>query len=273
MTAPLSTIRVITVALNLPGPVAAAELHRHGAEVTTLVPPHGDPMAGYSRSLYDLLHHGQEVRTVDLRSEEGRATAHGLLAEADLLITSSRPGALVRMGMDFATTSALNPRLCQVDIVGFPGARAEEPGHDLTYQADNGLVDADLPHTLISDMAGGQQAVTEALLALRLRDAGGVGVRREVALSTAAEFMALPLVHGLTGPGDLLGGAEPMYAVYPTADGMVALAALEPHFRERVLATLGTGSGEDLRRLFATRPTAYWTAWAAEHDVPLSDCR
>jgi alpha-methylacyl-CoA racemase len=279
MLAALTGLKILTVSLNLPGPVAAAACSEHGAEVITVLPPAGDPMAGYSPSFFEELHRGQERRTVNLREESGRAEAHGLVRWADVLITSSRPQALVRMGMDFATTSALNPLLCQVDIVGYPGERADEPGHDLTYQAEHGLVGEDLPRTLLSDMAGGQQAFAECLLALRLREATGSGVRREVALSQAAEFLATPLRHGLTGPGDLLGGGTPWYAVYPTADGRVALAALEPHFRDRLAGLLGVDSGADaeivgaqLRTAFSREPTRRWQEWAREHGLPLTAC-
>ena len=270
---PLSSRHIVSVAVNLPGPVAARALQQAGAEVTTLLPPGGDPMVTYSPGLFEELHAGQELLTVDLRTDSGRARAHDLVARADVLITSSRPQALVRMGMDFGTTSRLNSRLCQVDIVGFPGAAAERPGHDLTYQADEGLVDTQLPRTLVSDMAGGQQAAFEALTGLLLADATARPVHRRVALSDAAAFMALPLTHGLTGRGQLLGGGDPCYDVYATADGAIALAALEPHFRERVAAVVGATTREALTTHFAAHPTGYWVEWAAEHDVPLSACQ
>lgn len=270
---PLSSLHVLSVAVNLPGPVATRALQEAGAQVTTILPPGGDPMNSYSPTLFDALHEGQELLTLDLRSDAGRARAHELLARADVLITSSRPQALVRMGMDFRTTSALNPRLCQVDIVGFPGADADRPGHDLTYQADQGLVDRQLPRTLVSDMAGGQQAAFEALSGVMLVEATGRPVHRRVALSQAAAFMALPLTHGLTGPGQLLGGGDPCYDVYETSDGSVALAALEPHFRERVEKVAGTTARDGLREHFLAHPTAYWVEWAAEHDIPLSACQ
>lgn len=275
----LTGLTVVTVALNLPGPVAAAACAEHGAEVITVLPPAGDPMADYSLSLFEELHRGHQLRTINLREEAGRAEAHELVRQADVLITSSRPQALVRMGMDFKTTSGLHPRLCQIDIVGYPGARAAEPGHDLTYQAGHGLVGAELPRTLLSDMAGGQQAFTECLLALRLREATGAGVRREVALSQAAEFMAMPLRHGLTGTGGRLGGGHPWYAVYPASDGRVAVAALEPHFRDRLAQLLEIDPAGDAAAVAAQLTAAFsadtaqrWHEWARWHDVPLTRC-
>ena len=108
MRSALIDLSVVSVAVNLPGPIAAHHFAKHGAQVTTLLPPSGDPMEHYSPSLYETLHTGQTVTTCNLRETEGREAAHALLREADLLITSSRPKALERMGVDFATTSALN---------------------------------------------------------------------------------------------------------------------------------------------------------------------
>jgi alpha-methylacyl-CoA racemase len=65
---------------------------------------------------------------------------HRELAKADVLLTSFRPSALDKLQMGWKKLHKLYPGLSQVAIVGAPGARAEEPGHDLTYLADNGLV-------------------------------------------------------------------------------------------------------------------------------------
>ena len=86
-------------------------------------------------------------------------------------------------------------------------------------------------------------------------------------------MLARPLVHRLTGARGLLGGDVPVYAVYAAAEGHVALAALEPHFAQR-LATALEVLPEDLTRerlatVFAGRSAAAWEQWAAERDIPL----
>jgi len=124
--------------------------------------------------------------------------------------------------------------------VGAPGERAEEPGHDLTYLAENGLVTGlDLPPTLYADM-GGSLMTSEAVLQTRLHQhQKGKGVYLEVALSEAAAYLALPRSWGLTLPGSAVGGSHAGYRVYPCKDGRVALAALEPHFSKALAEAAG----------------------------------
>ena len=81
--APLAGVRVVTIALNLPGPAAAARLQELGADVVTVLPPSGDPVATLVPALYEELHRGQSVRTVDMKSEAGAAEMEQILAEAD----------------------------------------------------------------------------------------------------------------------------------------------------------------------------------------------
>lgn len=266
---PLHGLRIVNLALNLPGPAAARRLRALGAEVIKVEPPSGDPMATYRRAYYDEMAEGMPVVVLDLKAPDGRARLAGLLAEADLLITSFRPSALLRLGLDPDALASAHPHLCQVAIVGFPEPRAEEAGHDLTYQASMGLVAPPaLPRTLLSDLAGAEQATSAALALLLDRARTGRAGRATVALSDAAAAFAAPLRHGLTAPGALLGGGRPEYALYPAADGWVALAALEPHFRARVEAQLGTDPAA-WAPAFAARPRAHWQAWAAAHDIPL----
>lgn len=269
---PLADVTVVSMALNVPGPVAVARLQQLGASVTTVLPPAGDPLEEYSPQWFADLHRGQQVTTLDLKSEQGRQRLDDLLAEADLFVTSSRASALRRLGVDFEALSVRHPRLCQIDIVGHAGPDADIAGHDLTYAAREGLLrPPTMPATLVADLSGAERAVSEALVALRLRDVDGVGVRREVALADTAHDFAAPATYGLTAPGGRLGGGTPGYALYAAADGWVALAALESHFLVRACELLGVdGSAEAFAAVFATRTCAEWERWASEHDVPLA---
>ena len=89
--APLSGVRVVTLAPNLPGPAAAHRLVQLGATVTKVESPAGDPLALAAPAYYRVLADGQDVRTLDLKTREGRGVLDTLLAGADLLLTSSRP--------------------------------------------------------------------------------------------------------------------------------------------------------------------------------------
>ncbi len=136
----LRGIRIISLAINLPGPLAAARLTELGADVLKVIPPTGDPLAWVSPDWHDVLQRGQEVVKVDLKSAEGRGRLDELLAGRDLLLTSMRPLALARLGLEWSALSARYPRLCQVAIVGYPSPHGDRAGHDLTYQATAGLL-------------------------------------------------------------------------------------------------------------------------------------
>ncbi len=268
---PLAGRRVVTIAINLPGPVAAARFVDLGAHVTKVEPPGGDPMAHASPTAYAELASGQEVLRLDLKDLAHREQLHALLEGADLLITSSRPSALMRLGLGWDEVHATHPRLSVVAIVGSPTPDAEIAGHDLTYQAVVGLLDPDtMPRVLLADLAGAERAVTEGLALLVGSATTGVGGITEVALSAAAESMARTMRWGLTQPGGPLAGGNPAYGIYAAREGHVAVAALEPHFRARLLETLDVdGSRDSLSAAFATRTASEWEAWALEHDLPV----
>lgn len=269
----LSGLRAVSLCINLPGPVAAARLVALGMGLTKVEPPGGDPLALAAPALYNELRAGQEVRTLNLKEAADRRELDRLLAGCDLLLTSSRPGGLARLGLDWETLHSRFPRLCQTAIVGHPPPEENRPGHDLTYAAGLGLVrPPHLPPTLIADLAGAEQAVSAALAVLLARERGGGAGYAQVSLADAAADFALPLRHGLTTPGGILGGGLPGYNLYRTADGWIALACLEPHFWEGLLAHLGLkdGSYPVLSEMFAARPSLYWVAWAKSKDIPLA---
>jgi alpha-methylacyl-CoA racemase len=265
---PLSGIRVVTIAVNVPGPLAVSKLRDAGAQVTKVEPPDGDPLEGFCASWYRELHDGITTRRLDLKSEAGAEQMRGLLADTDLFIGSQRPAALARLGLDAATllapgcpTSALR----WLNIVG----ECEQPeiaGHDLTYLARAGLLGTDLPRTLMADVLGAESAFARALLLLREPP----GTAANVGLFDSLASLVAPLRHGLTSPGGVLGGGMPAYGVYPAREGRVAIAALEPHFRANLYQALGRAEGSTLRDAFYDRSAAEWETWALERDLPLS---
>ena len=136
---PLTGTRIVSLAQNVPGPVALARLVGFGAVAVKIEPPAGDPLAGFCRPWYDALHAGIERRTLDLKSADGRQALDTLLADADVLLTSQRPSALARLGLDPARTFSVGPRLRLVRVVG-DTTDPERAGHDVTYQAEAGLL-------------------------------------------------------------------------------------------------------------------------------------
>ncbi len=100
MSTPLSTLTILTLAANVPGPVAAARLRDLGARVIKVEPPFGDPLAVAGADWYADLHRDVDVRVLDLKDTVDRGELDRLLAQADLLLTSNRPSALARLGLD-----------------------------------------------------------------------------------------------------------------------------------------------------------------------------
>lgn len=278
---PLRGVRVLSLALNLPGPAALMRLRNLGATCTKAEPPTGDPMGQYNPAAYAQLHEGVKLLTLDLKATQGQAALQRELARTDVLLTSFRPSALNKLGLSWKTLHKAHPTLALVAIVGAPGERAEAPGHDLTYLADAGLVTGlDLPATLFADMGGALMAADAVLQAVLLKRSTGRGSFHEVALSDAAAWLALPRTWGLTQPKGAVGGAHAGYRVYPCKDGRVAVAALEPHFAAALCDAAGVpmksmatmflpATHQAVAAFLAGRTRAQLERLATERDVPL----
>jgi crotonobetainyl-CoA:carnitine CoA-transferase CaiB-like acyl-CoA transferase len=266
----LTGIKVINLAANLPGPAAALRLCSMGAEVVKVEAPSGDPMEIYHAGWYRDMMAEQSLVVLDLKSDAGRAELDRLLGSADLLISATRPAAMLRLGLDWPTLHQNYPRLCQVAIVGFPAPRENEAGHDLTYQASLGLLTPPyMPRTLLADMAGAEMTVSASLALLLSRERGGEAGYAEIALSEAAASLAEPLRYGCTATGAILGGGIPEYNIYKTSDGWVAVAALEPHFKKRLEEALAISTSEEYQSAFAGQSSTYWQEWGLKMDVPI----
>lgn len=248
---PLRTTRVVSLALNLPGPAALMRLAQLGARCTKVNPPAGDPMQHYTPRGYAQLHQGVKEVSLDLKDTKGQAALHKLLAQTDILLTSFRPSALIKLGLGWQALHKRYPQLSLIEVVGAPGPLAEIPGHDLTYQAEVDLVPGmELPASLFADMGGALMASEAALQATLIQKTTGKGTHHEVALSTAAAWLALPRQWGMTTPKGAVGGAHAGYRLYPCKNGRVAMAALEPHFAQRLCDAAGITLKHPVNDLF-----------------------
>ena len=276
MTGSLAGICIITSAVNVPGPVAASFLRDMGAIVVKVEPPAGDPLSGAAPGWYAGLCAGMDVLRLDLKSSGGRKHVNELLARADLLVTSTRPASLQRLGLAWPDVHARHPRLSQIAIVGYAAPRQDVAGHDLTYQAVAGLVTpGTMPRTLIADLAGAQRVVIAALDLLLARERSGKAAYCEIALAECATLFAEPLRHGLTSSTGPLGGAGAAYNIYPTRNGWVAVAALEPHFRAALARELCVDVDDRaaLTRVLGEKPGLEWERWADARGLPLAAIR
>lgn len=250
---PLQGFRVLDLSQYLPGPYAGQMLADLGAEVVKVEPPGGDPMRAVGMAdtdgvstYYKQLNAGKTVLRLDLKSESGRTGLEQLVAKADVLLESYRPGVLGRLGFGRESLAALNPTLihCALSGYGQTGPYAQKAGHDINYMAwGGGLVTSGteerpvMAHPPTADYASAIQAALAIVSALLRRVRTGEGVFIDVSLAetvlawqvgqvTAARH-GRPMFRGR----DLLNGGAACYQIYETADGrFVTLGALEPHF-------------------------------------------
>jgi alpha-methylacyl-CoA racemase len=243
-----------------------------GATVVKVEPPGGDPLSHAAPGWYAGLCAGIEVLRLDLKATEGRKRLDDLLAPADVLVTATRPASLHRLGLSWPDLHVHYRRLCHVAIVGYAAPRQDVAGHDLTYQAEAGLVaPSAMPRTLIADLAGAQRVVMAALELLLARERGREAGYAEVALAECASLFAEPLRQGLTSSTGVLGGAAAAYNLYLTRDGWVAVAALEPQFRTGLARELSVDVDDRaaLTRVLREHSALEWERWADARGLPL----
>ncbi|ASW87813.1 MULTISPECIES: CaiB/BaiF CoA transferase family protein [Mycobacterium avium complex (MAC)] len=128
MAGPVEGVKVVELGVWVAGPAAGGILADWGADVIKIEPPTGDPARMFGRMLgcdmglnppFEMDNRSKRSVVLDLGTDAGRATAFELLAGADVFLTNVRPGALQRLGLDFESVSATNPRLVYGLITGY----------------------------------------------------------------------------------------------------------------------------------------------------------
>ena len=128
MAGPMEGTKVVEVGVWVAGPAAGGILADWGADVVKIEPPTGDPGRMFGRMLgiegglnppFEMDNRGKRSIVVDVNTDDGRATTHELLSDADVFLTNVRPGALKRIGLDFDAVTAGNPRLVYGLITGY----------------------------------------------------------------------------------------------------------------------------------------------------------
>lgn len=276
LTGVLDGFKAVALVTNIPGPLAAARIRSLGAEVVKIEPRHGDALQFAAPRWYVKLVAGMSVVQLDLREGEAVAQLESHLSGADLLLTATRASSLARLHLQWDALHARHPRLVHIALCGDAPPDDDRAGHDLTYQARAGTIAApSMPRALIGDMAAAERVVAAALGALLLRERNGSATRVDVSIVEAAADFAEPYRAGLTASGGSLSGALPTYALYPTRNGYVAVAALEPHFIDRLSALLGVTSlsRETIGAALMARDALAWEREAEILDVPLAAVR
>jgi crotonobetainyl-CoA:carnitine CoA-transferase CaiB-like acyl-CoA transferase len=145
MAGPLEGVRVVELGVWVAGPAAGGVLADWGADVIKIEPPIGDPARKFGKMLgisndpdgtsppFEMDNRGKRSIVLDVTADDGRATAHELLSGADVFLTNVRPAALARMGLDFETVAARNPRLVYGLITGYgeSGPDADRAAYDV----------------------------------------------------------------------------------------------------------------------------------------------
>jgi len=265
----LEGIKVLEFSEMIAAPFAGMHLGDMGADVIKVEPPEGDPWRhgvefapNESRTFLSLNRNKRGI-TLDLKRPEAQEIVHRLVPSMDVVTVNYRPDVPKRLGIDYATLSALNPRMvyAQNTAMGGRGAHSHRPGYDLIAQAVTGLmltggrVDADgvpMPLTpAIGDYATGLLIALAVCAALYERERSGVGQKVDttllgtsLALQTATfmrtEIASPPPAEGSASSASAEARAlNAYYRVYRTADSMIAVACLTPTLRRKMADALG----------------------------------
>lgn len=253
--APLEGVIVLDFTAMLPGAICTQFLADLGAEVTKIEPPeHGEAARGPKGTppggIFHVTNRNKKSYAIDLKTAGGVETVRRLIARAQVLVESFRPGVLARLGLGWDDARAINPALIYCSITGYgqEGPLAQKAGHDINYQSIGGalgqnVIDGSRPSpggVPVADLGGGALTSAVGILAA-LFDAQRTGEGRHVDIAMADAAMALnvsalssKMIFGGRDPEpgrDILSGGLPCYTTYRTADGRhLAVGALEAKF-------------------------------------------
>ncbi len=195
-------LRVVDFSWWMAGPLATMVLADNGAEVIKVEPPTGEP----ARDLpaFQTWNRGKRSIALDLKTDAGRESARNLIADADVVVTSFRPGVAERLGIGYADARALNPRTVYAAITGYgeDGPRAALKGYEPLATAKSGrammferVADRDGPAFPVLPCASYTAAMltTQGILAaLHQRESTGRG--QKVSVSLLSSLMLYDLI-------------------------------------------------------------------------------
>ena len=252
---PLAGIKILDLSRVLAGPFCTQLLGDYGADVVKVERPvHGDDTRKWgppyvtddegnqsSESAYYLsANRNKRSLTVDLYADAGQALIKRLIPHFDVLIENFKVGSMARYGLDYATLSAINPRLIYCSITGFgqDGPYAQRAGYDFMVQAMGGIMSMTGPvdgepykaGVGIADIMTGMYMNTAILAALHHRTQTGQGQQIDVALLDCQLAWLVNNAQNYLVSGEIpprFGNGHPTvvpYEVFPSKDGYFALA-------------------------------------------------
>jgi len=270
MQGPLAGLKVLELARILAGPWAGQTLADLGADVVKVESPEGDDTRSWgppfvaaadggdlSAAYFHACNRGKRSVVADFTTPEGRGVVETLAASADVVIENFKVGGLAKFGLDYASLSAINPRLIYASITGFgqDGPYAGRAGYDFLIQGMGGAMsitgDPGGQPTktgyAVADLFSGLYATIGILAALRRRDETGQGAWIDCALmdSQVGVLGNQALNYLISGVAPArLGNAHPNvvpYEVFPTSDGHLIIAVGNDGQFRRLCAALGAG--------------------------------
>jgi len=304
----LEGLRVLDLSSFLPGPYLTLALADHGAEVIKIEQPgagdpgrHIGPKDGDTTVFFRNANRGKKSVALDLKTDTGREALLTLCESADVFVESFRPGVVKRLGVDYDSVRARNPRIvyCSISAFGQTGPYAQRPAHDLALEALSGALSMTLdeggepviPGVPASDLLAGLQGLAGVLMALFAREKSGMGDYIDIGMHEAMLSGCLNILGSAISRGeqpvvkhDRTTGGGALYRIYRTADGRhVTLAGQEPKFVKALLGWLGRddlielclrGPGphqqpvvDFLTKTLLTRTAAQWDADFAKLDI------
>ncbi len=253
MTLPLQGLKLVDLSRQLPGPFCSWMLADLGMDVVTVVAPNDAMGVGIPH-----LQRNKRNLAINLKDARGKAALLRLVDGADVVLEGFRPGVAERLGIDYETLRARNPRLvyCSISGYGQDGPYRDMVGHDINYLGYAGVLEVVgaeggppvIPGVQIADIGGGGlMAAVGILTALIGRGATGKGQFVDVSMMDGA--VAWHAYHGLLyfllgqtpsrGESQLT-GHYPCYSVYEARDGKyVTVGAVEPHFWRNLCEKVG----------------------------------
>ncbi|HEX6537751.1 MAG TPA: CaiB/BaiF CoA-transferase family protein [Candidatus Dormibacteraeota bacterium] len=260
----LSDVRILDLSRLLPGGFCTLLLADLGADVIKVEDTDsGDylrwmgEMVDEYAAMFHAMNRNKRSVALNLKTDAGRAAFLDLVATADVVLESFRPGVLQRLRLGYDTLAERNPAvvLCSITGYGQDGPYESRAGHDLNYAALSGALSVSgecdglpaMPGLQAGDLgAGALHAAVAILAALHQREQTGRGQHCDIAmLDGLVGWMAYNAATVFAGGvlpragQTLLNGRYPCYRVYRCADGAVSVAALEPKFWTALVAALG----------------------------------
>ncbi|NKC33519.1 CaiB/BaiF CoA transferase family protein [Falsiroseomonas selenitidurans] len=255
---PLSGLRVLDLTVARAGPTCVRHLADWGAEVIRIAPPasEGGEIAGDQDGFdYQNLHRNKRALQIDLKTPEGLALFMRMAEGADVVIENMRAAVKFRLGVDYASVAAVNPRVVYGSISGFgqDGPYGHRAGVDQIAQAMGGLmsitgvpgaglVRVGIP---IADLTAGNLLALAVMMALFDRTKTGRGRWVHTSLLESMVFMLDFQASRWLLAGQVAGQAGNDHptsiptGVYPTKDRPIALAASSPRMWDRFCDALG----------------------------------